>query len=103
MKLDTGQIISGVGHLGLIGWILFGAAFSTDTLPFDATQVTAVTSEEYAAILSRAAPPEQSSDISAPEAPDVPQDAPDLSSEPDRAPETPQPDATSEAAPDTAP
>lgn len=103
MKLNTGQIISGVGHLGLIGWILFGGAFSSDPLPFDVTKVTAVTSEEYAAILSRAASPEQTSEISAPEAPDVPQDAPDLNSEADTAPETPQPDATSEAAPDTAP
>lgn len=103
MKLNTGQIISGVGHLGLIGWILFGGAFSSDPLPFDVTKVTAVTSEEYAAILSRAASPEQTSEISAPEAPDVPQDAPDLSSEADRAPETPQPDVTSEAEPDTAP
>lgn len=103
MKLNTGQIISGVGHLGLIGWILFGGAFSSDPLPFDVTKVTAVTSEEYAAILSRTASPEQTSEISAPEAPDVPQDAPDLSSEADKAPETPRPDTTPEAELDTAP
>jgi len=101
--VNTGQIISGAGHLGLIAWILFGGAFPTKPLDFDVTKVTAVSSEEYAAIVSRSNSPEQTSEISPPAAPDVPQDSPDLSSEADTAPAAPQPDTATEATPDPAP
>lgn len=103
MKLNTGQIVSGAGHIGLIGWILFGGAFASDPLPLDVTKVTAVSSEEYADILARAASPEQTSEISPPKAPEVPQDSPDLNSQADAAPEAPQPDAAPETAPDPTP
>lgn len=103
MKLNAGQIISGAGHIGLIGWILFGGSFAPAPLPFDVTQVTAVSSEEYADILARAALPEQTSEIAAPQAPEVPQDAPDLNSQADTTPDTPQPDVAPEATPDPTP
>ncbi|WP_138933179.1 energy transducer TonB [Roseovarius arcticus] len=101
--MNTGQIISGAGHLGLIAWILFGGAFPSKPLDFDVTKVTAVSSEEYAAIIARSNSPEQTSEVSPPAAPDVPQDSPDLSSEADTAPAAPQPDTTAEAIPDPAP
>ncbi|WP_324753397.1 energy transducer TonB [Roseovarius sp. Pro17] len=101
--MNTGQIISGAGHIGLIGWILFGGAIRSDPLPFDVTQVTAVSSEEYAAIVTRSALAKETNEIAAPEAPDVPQDSPDLNSQADAAPEAPQPDPAPEAAPDPAP
>ncbi len=101
--MNTGQIISGAGHIGLIGWILFGGAIRSDPLPFDVTQVTAVSSEEYAAIVTRSALAQETDQIAAPEAPDVPQESPDLNSQADAAPEAPQPDPAPEAAPDPAP
>ncbi|PVA10266.1 energy transducer TonB [Pelagivirga sediminicola] len=104
--MNTGQIISGAGHIGLIGWLLFGGSLRTDPLPLDVMQVTAVTSEEYADIVSGAAQPSDTEEIAPPaplESPAVPQDTPDLTSEADPAPDTPQPDPAPEAAPDPAP
>ncbi|MFD0860196.1 energy transducer TonB [Roseovarius aquimarinus] len=86
-----------------MAWVVFGGMIPDRDFEFDAVQVTAVSSEEYAEILSRSAAPEQTSDIAPPEAPDVPQDAPDLSSEADVAPEAPAPAPAPEVAPDPVP
>ncbi|MEX1235025.1 MAG: energy transducer TonB [Roseovarius sp.] len=101
--MDTGQIISGAGHIGLIGWILFGGMLPDRDLDFDVTQVTAVSSEEYADIISRSTAPEETTEIAPPAAPEVPQDDPDLSSAVDTAPEAPQPAPAPEAEPDPTP
>lgn len=101
--MNAGQIISGVGHLGLIGWVLFGGAFPTEPMPFDVAQVTAVTPEEYAAAVSGAQTPDPADEIATPEAPEVPEDAPDMTSEADTTPDMPTPEATPETAPDPAP
>ena len=101
--MHIGQIISGIGHLGLIGWVLLSGLIPDRELDFDVTQVTAVSSEEYAEIIARSTSPEQTTEIAPPAAPEVPQDAPDLTSEADAAPEAPQPEPAPEAAPDPAP
>ncbi|WP_113911981.1 energy transducer TonB [Roseovarius dicentrarchi] len=103
--MNTGQIISGAGHIGLIGWLLFGGWSMSDPMDFQVTEVTAVSYEEYAAIVSGAANPAPEAEIAppAPVEPQVPQDAPDLASAPDAAPEAPAPEAAPEAAPDPAP
>ncbi|HEY9038794.1 MAG TPA: energy transducer TonB [Roseovarius sp.] len=103
--MNTGQIISGAGHIGLIGWMMFGGWFTSRPLDFQVTEVTAVSYEEYAAIVSGAAVQDDAAEIAppAPLEPEVPQDAPDLTSAADAAPETPMPDAAPETAPDPVP
>lgn len=103
--VNTGQIISGAGHIGLIGWLLFGGWSAPEPLDFQVTEVTAVSVEEYAAIVSGAADPAEDAEIAppAPLEPEVPQDAPDMASAVDAAPEAPAPDPAPEAAPDPAP
>lgn len=100
--MNTGQFISGSAHIGLLGWALLGNVFSSDPLPFEVMQVTAISAEEYAALFDRTGPvpvPE----VTAPEVPDAPREAPALTSSPDPAPEQPAPEAAAPPAPDPAP
>ncbi|MBZ8118590.1 energy transducer TonB [Roseovarius sp. LXJ103] len=100
--MNTGQIISGSAHIGLLGWALLGNMFSSDPLPFEVTQVTAISAEEYAALFDQTGPvpvPE----VIAPEVPDAPDEAPPLSATPDEAPVQPAPEAAAPPEPDPAP
>ncbi|MEB8388987.1 energy transducer TonB [Rhodobacteraceae bacterium KMM 6894] len=113
--MNTGNIISGVGHAALIGWAFAGPMFNRAPPPFEVTQVTAVSGEEYAAIMDaqrpedtptqpqEAAQPDAQPEIAAPLAPEVPQEAPALGSQVDTAPQQPAPDTSEPAVPDVAP
>lgn len=101
--MNTGQIISGAGHVGLIGWALLGNIFASDPIPFEVTQVTAISTEEFDAIMAAERPPEAASDILAPELPEVPSEVPELSSQSDQTTETEQPAAALATDPDLAP
>lgn len=101
--MNTGQIISGAGHLALIGWALLGGVFRSDPLPFEVTEVTAISTEEYAALLARESAPEAVANVDTPEPPAPGDLAPDLSSEADAAPEVSQPEANQSPPPDAAP
>lgn len=101
--MNTGQIISGVGHLALIGWALIGGVFRSDPLPFEVTEVTAISTEDYAALLARDSAPEAVASVDTPEPPAPGDLAPDLSSEADAAPEVTQPEASDSTPPDAAP
>ncbi|MEM6578700.1 MAG: energy transducer TonB [Pseudomonadota bacterium] len=68
--MNTGQLISGLAHVGLIGVAFFGGAFRSEPLPFEVTEVTAISSEEYAALVARPEP-EALATIETPEAPDA--------------------------------
>lgn len=57
-RLDTGTVVSGAGHLGLIGWALISGWFNwSDPAPV-VTNVTMVSGEEFAALLSDAPSPD---------------------------------------------
>lgn len=101
--VNTGQIISGAGHFGLIGWALLGNIFASEPIPFEVTEVTAVTAEEYATIMAAERPPETVSDVIVPDVPDVPDDVPSLTSQVDTAADTSQPNATEAGQPDDVP
>lgn len=100
--MNTGQIISGLGHIGLIGVAFFGGTFQAEPLPFDVTEVTAISAEEYAALIARDPEPEAVANVDTPEPPHIGQ-APDLSSQADDAPDLSQPEVSEAAAPDDAP
>ncbi|SEM61119.1 Cell division and transport-associated protein TolA [Roseovarius tolerans] len=101
--VNTGQIISGVGHLALIGWALIGGVFQSAPPPFEVVQATAISEEEFAAIMDRQSAPDAVADVDTPEPPAPGEAAPSLSSEADTPPEAAQPDASAIPPPDPAP
>ncbi len=107
--MHAGHYISGAGHVLLIGWALFGGAFRSEPLPFEVTEVSVITGEEYAAIMAAQQPPEAAPGVEglsepAPEAAPVPEaPAPEPPPvRPQTPPETarPQPDSSPEAPPE---
>jgi len=101
--LNTGQIVSGIGHIGVIGWALFGGVFTAEPLPFEVTEVTAISSEEYAALVAPQESPDAASDIVTPDAPEIDDATPDVAATPDEPPEVTQPDVTEVTEPDAIP
>src|SRR6056297_3192069 len=101
--VNTGQIISGAGHLALIGWALIGGVFQSAPPPFEVVQATAISEEEFAAIMDRESAPDAVADVDTPEPPAPGETAPSLSSEADTPPESAQPDASATPPPDPAP
>src|SRR6056297_3385917 len=101
--VNTGQIISGAGHLALIGWALIGGVFQSAPPPFEVVQATAISEEEFAAIMDRQSAPDAVADVDTPEPPAPGEAAPSLSSEADTPPEAAQPDANEASPPDPAP
>ena len=83
--MNTGQIISGAGHLALIGWALFGGAFRSDPPPFEVVEAVAISAEDYAAILA-ASRPEAVANVNTPEPPAEGEAAPAPASQADSAP-----------------
>ncbi|MFB9150900.1 energy transducer TonB [Roseovarius ramblicola] len=101
--MNTGQIISGVAHLGLIGWVFLGGVFRSDPPQVEVVEAVAVSSEEYAAIMARQSAPEAVADVDTPEPPAAGEAAPTLSSEADAAPEARAPEARGTPPPDSVP
>lgn len=48
---NTGILISGLGHAGLLGWLFFGPVFSAEPLPFEDVEVSVISGEDFAALL----------------------------------------------------
>ena len=76
--MQTGWIISGIGHAALIFVLLFGGLFIGDRIPepIAVSDVTMVTEEEYAALALPGGPPDTQTDapeVTAPEASDAPE------------------------------
>ena len=100
--MNTGQIISGAGHLALISWALLGGVFKSEPLPFEVTEVTAISGEEYAALVAPQEAPDTAVDITTPEAP-AEDSAPELGTVADSSPEIAQPEEAETAPPDESP
>ena len=64
-----GTYISGIGHVGLVGWLILGWGFNAEPLPFEVSEVSVVSSEEFAAIVAVTTP---QPDVAEPTAPVVP-------------------------------
>ncbi|EAQ23639.1 biopolymer transporter TonB [Roseovarius sp. 217] len=101
--MNTGQIISGAGHLALISWALFGGVFRSDPPPFEVVEATTISTEDFAALVARSTSPEAVANIDTPEPPAPGDAAPPLASTPDAAPESTPPDAQQSVPPDPAP
>lgn len=101
--MQTGTIISGVGHVGLIGWVLLGGVFASDPPEMEFTPVAVISAEQFAAMTSSpqtVAEPVALADpevvIDAPEAPE-PETAPERTAA--TGAEAPRADATPQAIP----
>ena len=61
--LDIGHYISGIGHLGLLGWVAFGSLFQLDPEPFEVREVVIVPAQEFDAMFAPQTPPETVADV----------------------------------------
>ncbi|WP_299611386.1 energy transducer TonB [uncultured Tateyamaria sp.] len=100
--MNTGQVISGIGHAGLIGWILFGGSFQSEPLPFEVTEVSVISSEAFEALLPSGPVPDPSVDVALPVEPEVVPD-PVETPIPDEAVEVEPPEPTPAPEPETVP
>ncbi|MEL6451745.1 MAG: energy transducer TonB [Pseudomonadota bacterium] len=69
--MHVGQVISGIGHAGLIGWVLFGGTFQAEPLPFEVTEVSVISTDAFNALLAPG--PAPATEVALPAVPDVPQ------------------------------
>ncbi len=93
--MNTGTYISGIGHVLLIAWVLFGGLFhrSQDTVSVKATDVSIISEEEFAALTRPQAPPVNPEPIAIPTEPTSPQSEDSAVPEPatEKPPESPEP------------
>ena len=101
--MNTGQIISGAGHLALIGWAVFGGALRPDPPPVEVVEAVTISSEEFAAMTARQSAPGAVANVDTPEPPAAGEAAPALSPEAEAAPEARQPAPTATPPPDARP
>lgn len=101
--MNTGVIISGVGHGALILFVLLGGIFDfSEPDPLEVTQVSLISAEEFAALSAPASAPQITDTTDQPEAPQS--DAQPQVPEPIVAPAPPpRPETTETAAPDPVP
>ena len=100
--MNTGQVISAAGHATLIGWMVFGGVFRAETLPIEATEVSVISGEAFAALLAAQDAPSSVTEVAQPETPQVAEEAVDVP-EPEVAPQQEQPEVVEQPNVDEAP
>ena len=101
--MHTGHYISGAGHLGLIGWLLFGNIFTSEPDPVEMTEVSVISAAEYDALVAAQQAPDSTTEVAQPAPPDVSEPAPEVTAEPDSQIEQPEPVQTETPPEDTPP
>ncbi|WP_323785636.1 energy transducer TonB [Thalassovita sp.] len=104
--MNTGQYISGVAHIGLIGWALIGGVFQPAPEPFEVTEVSVISNAEFDAMMTSTTGPSLETDLAAltPPEPDATEPEAPRAENPDPAPVIAEPDQTTPPpAPETAP
>ena len=81
--MHTGHYISGAGHLGLIGWLLFGNIFTSEPDPVEMTEVSVISAAEYDALVAAQQPPASTTEVAQPALPAPSEEAPEVTAEPD--------------------
>ncbi|MFG6590564.1 energy transducer TonB [Sulfitobacter sp. 1A12157] len=89
--MHTGHYISGAGHLGLIGWLLFGNIFTSEPEPVEMTEVSVISAAEYDALVAAQQPPASATEVAQPALPAPSEEAPEVTAEPDTQIEQPEP------------
>jgi hypothetical protein len=96
-----GTVVSAVGHTGFVVWLIAGWGFSAEPLPFEVSEVSVVSGEEYARIVAATTPQPGTADPSAPPVPEVDDTAPATERAADDIPTPVQPEAVEPPAEDT--
>lgn len=99
---STGAKVSAIGHTVLIGWLILGWGLDSDPFPFEVTEVSVVSSEEYASIVAASTPQPSTDEPAAPAAPAT-EDAPAVPVTETPPAETPPPAPTEQPAEETPP
>ena len=100
--MNTGQVISATGHAALIGWVLFGGVFRSENLPIEATEVSIISGEAYAALIAAQDAPASTTEVAQPAPPDIETEAVDVPQS-DTTPEQETPEAVTAPIVDDAP
>lgn len=101
--MQTGTKISGVAHLILIGWAVFGASLEPEPLPFEVQEVSVISAEEFAAMTATPETPEVAAEPVVPDAPDPAAAPPELVVPEDASPERDLPDPAAQPEADARP
>ncbi len=96
-RYSTGTWISGIGHAGLILWLVVGWGLNGDPMDFQVTQVSVVSGEDYAAMVAATSPTTTTDplpEMISPEVADTPpapivEETPPAAVTPEPAPEAP--------------
>jgi len=89
--VHTGHYISGAAHLALLGWMAFGDVFAAEPLPFQATDVSVISTAQFDAMMAAQQAPESATDVVQPAPPEAEVETPQPP-EPDTETELVQPD-----------
>jgi hypothetical protein len=100
--VNTGQIISAVGHAILIGWMVFGGISRTEQLPIEATEVSVISGEAFAALMAAQDSPTSQSEVAQPAQPIADNEVVDVPA-PETLPEQETPDSAPAPFADVAP
>ncbi len=103
--MSVGTYISGIGHTALVVWMIAGWGMSSEPLPFEVTDVSVVSGEEFAALtqgVQPELPPNDPAEIEQPAVDDTPS-APAVDTPPDVAPPPPPVEAPPVETPPVAP
>lgn len=73
-----GNIISGVGHAGFIGFVLFGGLFTSRPDPVEVREAAMISGEEFAALVEASRQPVVEAEEPVPAVPEVTADAPEV-------------------------
>ncbi|MFT5626241.1 MAG: hypothetical protein ACI8Z0_002750 [Lentimonas sp.] len=88
----TGTLVSTIGHIGLVIWLISGWGFSVDPLSFEVSEMSVVSGEEFARIVAATTPQPGTADPLAPPVPELNDIAPATQSVSEDAPTPTQPD-----------
>ena len=89
--MHTGHYISGTAHLALLGFMAFGNVFAAEPLPFEATDVSVISTADFEALMTAGQAPQSVTEVAQPAQPDVTSQAPDVPS-PDQQTDLTQPE-----------
>ncbi|SFS99544.1 Cell division and transport-associated protein TolA [Sulfitobacter marinus] len=81
--MHTGHYISGVGHVGLIAFLLFGGLFRPNPEPFEMQEVSVLSAAEFDALVAASQSSEEVTEVTQPEAPQAPTETPAVAAEPE--------------------
>ncbi|MEM1351487.1 MAG: energy transducer TonB [Pseudomonadota bacterium] len=76
--MHVGHYISGTAHLALLGWMAFGDVFAAEPLPFQATDVSVISSSDFTALMEAYQPPQSTTEVAQPAPPEVTLETPDV-------------------------